>query len=542
MSDYKARVLEQAEIFAAPIPGNLPSGRDVSADDPAFDDIVSEIEKLSAISGGQPDWRDIVEKSSSLLKTKSKDVRLLVYSTIARLHVSGIDGLAESFAIALRVATVHWETMSPSPKNPAARPGTLARLFDWMNELAIPLLVPLEPTVASGDAFRAAQEFYDDLDSLLSERLAAAYSSTAGSRLRSLLRDKVRGIPEEIVETPATPSPTETTASPTSPTSERQASSESAMSAPEIPSIGSAADVMDALQALRSGILEAAKHLRKADPANAWAYRLHRTAIWLRIQTAPEAVSGKQTRLPSPGERRKALDAKLAGEQWLDLLNTAEELSGQFMYWLDLHRYVATAMDRLGATFLDARATVGREVVGFLQRFPAVLSLTFNDGTPFADSATQMWFEAELPKYGGGGGGAGSQAASAEDEEAARRFGEAKEMVAGGKLAEGLSLASQLAARAADARTRFRGRLVVGELALLASKPEVGRPILEQLVQEISNRQLEDWEPALCASALSTLLATYRAMGLDFDRPEIRPHYERLCRLDPAAGLKWSGS
>lgn len=541
MSEYKARVLEQAESYAAPIPGNLPSGRDVSADDPAFDDIVSEIEKLSAISGGLPDWRDVVEKSASLLTAKTKDVRLLVYSTIARLNASGIEGLAEALAIALRVATVHWETMSPSPKNPAARPGTLARLFDWMNELSIPLVVALEPTIANGDAFRAAQEFYDDLDSLLSERLGAAYSSTAGSRLRSLLRDKVRGIPEEVVEPPATASPTEGPS--VAAGSDRQtASSEATLSAPEIPSIGGAADVMDALQALRSGIVEAAKHLRKADPANAWAYRLHRTAIWLRIQTAPEAVSGKQTRLPSPGERRKALDAKLAGEQWLDLLNTAEELSGQFMYWLDLHRYVATAMDRLGATFLDARATVGREVVGFLQRFPAILSLTFSDGTPFADSATQMWFEAELSKYGQGGAGSGSQAASAEDEEAIRRFAEAKEMVAGGKLAEGLSLASQLAARAADAKTRFRGRLMVGELALLASKPEVGRPIVEQLVQEISNRQLEDWEPALCASALATLLATYRAMGLDFDRPEIRPHYDRLCRLDPAAGLKWSGS
>jgi hypothetical protein len=199
-------------------------------------------------------------------------------------------------------------------------------------------------------------------------------------------------------------------------------------------------------------------------------------------------------------------------------------------------------MDRLGALFMDARAALGREVVGFLQRFPTIVSLTYSDGSPLADPGTQAWLDEERSKHGQGGGGAGSNSASAEDEEVTKRFAEAKELVSQGKAAEGLGLASQLAARAADARLRFRGRLAVGELALQGGKADVGRPILEQLVSEIQGRQLEEWEPTLSASVLATLLATYRALGFDFERVEIRQLCDRLCRLDPAAALKWSGS
>lgn len=545
-SEYKTRLVETAEGFAAPVAVEPPSGPDVSYDDPNFESASSEIGKLTSISGGVPDWRLIVENATGILAKKSKDLRLLVWSAIARLHLQGIEGFSEGLAITCRVIAAHWDTMSPTAKPPSPRRARArANLFDWMNEQAMPLITSIEPSHANGEAFRAAHEFFGELDGLLAEKLGDAYSGTSGYQLKTLLGNKVRAIPPDLVEAPpVAPEPVvPAAAAPTPAYAEPSSAAPSAsIPAPAIPSVSGVDDAADALRSLGNGIVDVAKVLRHADAANPWPYRLHRAGIWLAIKVTPPA-EGNVTRLPPPPlENRKKLESRLNAEQWTELLNAAEEQSSQYKFWLDPHRLAALAMDRIGGNFADARAALGREVVAFTQRFPGIAKLSFNDKTPFADAATQMWLEQETSKYGGGGGAATSSAATAEDEEVAKRFAEAKGLVDGGKVAEGLFLANQLAARAADARLRFRGRLTVGELALQGGKPEVGRPILEQLVSEIETRGLDDWEPTLCASALSTLLAVYRALGLDLDGASIRPFRDRLCRLDPAAGLKWSGS
>jgi len=312
---------------------------------------------------------------------------------------------------------------------------------------------------------------------------------------------------------------------------------------PTVPVIAGVESVVPALRVLGEGICAAARHLRGADPANAAAYRLHRMGLWLTMNEAPLAEGGR-TRIRAPGaDVRRQLDAKASAEQWLDLLGAAEELTNQYILWLDLHRYVAMAMDRLGALFIEARKVVGREVVALIQRVPAIPTISFADGTPFADAGTQMWLDEAVAAFGGGGGGAASSSkATEEDEELERRFLEAGELVAGGKVAEGIGLAAQLAPRAADERHRFSGRLKVAELALQGGKPEVGRPILEALVNEIDERKLEDWDPSLCAATIGALVITYRALGTEVEKPAVQLLQNRLCRLDPVAALKWTGA
>ena len=119
-------------------------------------------------------------------------------------------------------------------------------------------------------------------------------------------------------------------------------------------------------------------------------------------------------------------------------------------------------------------------------------------------------------------------------------------MVREGKVPEGLAVATALADRGADARTRFKARLSVGKMALDAPRPEVARAMLEQLVADIDKFGLENWEPALCATTYAYLLTATRevARARGEGSPELVAKqqylFDKLCRLDPASAIKLS--
>src|SRR5690606_34523794 len=116
---------------------------------------------------------------------------------------------------------------------------------------------------------------------------------------------------------------------------------------------------------LGAGIVDAARHLRQADPASAWAYRLARVGAWLAVKQTPPAEGGK-TKIPPPQPNDAArLQSLFEAQQWADLLAHAEGLTGRFLFWLDLQRFVATALDRLGARYEDAQRAVVAEVLVF---------------------------------------------------------------------------------------------------------------------------------------------------------------------------------
>lgn len=85
-------------------------------------------------------------------------------------------------------------------------------------------------------------------------------------------------------------------------------------------------------------------------------------------------------------------------------------------------------------------------------------------------------------------------------------------------------------------RTRFLRRVQLAQLCLACGNDEIGRPILEQLAEEIELRNLEAWENMdVIAQPLALL---YRSMG-NSEETELdkRKLYSRICRLDPARAL-----
>lgn len=532
---YREEVTQKIASLAAPISEAGPAGVDISYD-PDFEAIKAEIDKLSSIDNSEPSWTRVQDLAATLLSTKGKDLRVVSWMTVAKAKTQGWKGFAEGLAVYEGVCRAFWDTMYPEARRARPRLNAIA----WMADMVNQTLLPSNVTFADGDAVRLCDELLKELDPLFAEKLGDAY--VGPGQLRSLLRDKLSSIPEPAAAGTVAP-PVEAAPSP------GQASPAS-VGAPQagaaVATATSASDVESAVTANGAAIVQAAAVLRAADVARPWSYLLQRYGTWIIVEETPPANDGR-TYVPGPGDSLlQNLNELREGQKWLDLLNTAEALTSDYVFWLDPHRFVAAAMDRLGPQFLAARAVVGREVTHFVARLPNLENLTFSDGMPFADMQTKTWLEEEAKKYGGGGGSSAAAAAiSAEDEEIAKRFAEAQTMVAEGKLADGLSTALALADRAADARSRFRARLSVGKMALDAAKPELARAMLEHLVGDVDRHELETWEPATSATLYALLVtATREVVRAKGGSPELDARqqclFDKLCRLDPASAIKLS--
>lgn len=518
--------------FCEPIAGGSPVGADLSYDQ-EFEEVKQEIDKLVSITEGQPNWSMVVVVSEELLRNRSKDFRLLTWIAIAKFHTSGIPGLIFGLALLRDCSAKFWDDMHPSLKRKRAR----ANLLGWLSEQAAAKLGSYEQKdlkQTDAEPLGAIETIYTELDSFYRDKLAELYPGMG--TLRSIAREKLRLIPDQKKPEPppqAAAPPAGGGGTATASPAPAAASSAAAISAsgPE--------DADKAITALGKSLREIALVLRHADPAQAHSYRLHRVGLWLSVKQAPPVENGR-SRLPAPGaDDKKRLERLQSGRQWVDLIEAAEGLTAQYRFWLDPHRMIDQAMEQLGALFMQARETVASEVATFCARLPGVSQSKFSDGMPFADPATESWLQEHAL---GSGGAAASAAVSEEDAEIARRFDEARDLIKQGRVPEGLGLATQLATRGPDGRTRFKSRLAIAQMAVLGGQPKVALAILGALALEGEQHHLEEWEPELCAQVYSTQVAGLRALNpKERLAEEEKALFAKLSRLDPASALRLAG-
>lgn len=515
---------ERTAPLVAPIAGG--AGTDVTFE-PEFENLKKEIDKLSSVES-KPDWKVVNVGASAILKDKSKDFRVAIWNTVALTQAKSFDGFAEGLVILHTLVTSFWDTMYPDVKRGRAR----ANLVGFLTDQAVKVIEKVDVTRGNGEAVKVCDDMLNGIDSVLAEKLGDVYSGLG--QLRNVMRDKVRQIPPE-------------------PTAAQEAGGDGATGAAEappgvqVPVATGNADAEPALFFHGDAIVEIGHVLRNEDSTNASAYRLTRVGAWLPVRDVPPNDNGV-TGFPSVGDP-SGLAAAIEGGQFIEVVQAVEGDFPRNPFRLDLHRYCATALDRLGPTYAAAREALGREVVAFVSRLKGIDKLLYSDQVPFADNATRAWIEEEVGKYGGGGGKGPSKAqlaVDAEEQEIKARFEEARSMVLAGSVLEGLQLGVALSARGGDARARFRARLKVAEMALEGNKRELARPMLEALVDEVESHHLETWEPALCVPVYSSLLACLR--GGRTPEEGVTPEqlsretylFDKLCRLDPAAAVKAS--
>jgi len=250
-------------------------------------------------------------------------------------------------------------------------------------------------------------------------------------------------------------------------------------------------------------------------------------------------------------ETRQNLKRLSSESNWEELLRVALVTAGEpcGRAWLDVQRYIWKASNEAG--YYSIATTVIAALQSLLKDIPELATWTLDDDTPVANPETQHWLE-EMVKLVSAESTAQNEEAqfmpvatydsqstsSGEgvEELAPDAFDLARDMIRRGQLSPAIQLLVRDAAQQPSGRARFQRRLQVAQLCAGAGQNKIAHPLLEELVKEIEQRNLEEWEASeMIAQPLALLLGCLDSSN---DTNGVREAlFSRLCRIDPIAAM-----
>ena len=492
------------ELGKTPIPGGNPAGEDVRLD-ADFEALSGEIEKLSSPAGaGSLDWKKVVSLSSDILTHKSKDILVACYLCVGLLRIEGLDGLAKGIGVLRDMLEMYWEDLFPAKKRMKARRNAI----DWWMER-------VKSIIAGGGTEKwpndKKDKFVEDLkaiDAFLGENMDdAPIMAPFIASIASMI--ELERIEEDK------PAPAAGAARPKEVYPE--------MDADKLLKQG-----LDILSRLASTIMQ-------QEPMSALYFRLNRVVAWLSVTSLPPSTDGK-TLIPPPGEQvMNVLRNLYQSGNWKDLLQAAESRVPEFLFWIDLSRYSAESLDKLG--YRDVGEAVAAETSLYVKRLPGLERLAFSDGAPFAGEETREWLKSISLQAAGrqeipAGNDVGDLYASI-----SREIVDALELIRTNKLAEALSSFRGKLDQASSARERFIWEIGFCRLLNQAGQKHLSDPYQRELLEYIDVYKVEQWEPALAVEALTTVLSGIRLQEGEKDEGLVKRIFDRITALNPVRAL-----
>jgi type VI secretion system protein ImpA len=295
-----------------------------------------------------------------------------------------------------------------------------------------------------------------------------------------------------------------------------------------------------------SRVQACAQFFQKDRPASPVAYLLQ-ASVRLGEMREQGSYASYDFLVSPPTETRQNLKKLASESSWEDLLNAAVAALGEpcGRAWLDVHRYIWKASYEAGYSAISA--SVIATVQSLLKDIPELSTWTLNDDTPTANPETQRWLEEiVIPKppepvvQHGAGPSEPVYAAVHESEEPGEDappdvLDIAKDMIRRGQLPQAIQLLVRDAAQQPSGRARFQRRLQVAQLCVSAGQSKVAHPVLEELVKEIDQRRLEEWEASeMIAPPMALLLKCLDPSSSNGVREAL---FAKLCRIDPTAAM-----
>lgn len=478
-----------------------------------YEEIESELNKGSSLyETGRTDWPKVKEGCEVLLRTQSKDLRLVVWLSWALHQSDSFIGLLAGLGVLRFLCEHHWADIHPTKAR--TRIGAIAWLLSRLEQV----FTEDVPVKEQLPLFRALVEHLEALDGLFTAQLGndAPLMLPMRRRLATMVKRAAEGLP--------------------APGSVGAVVAQVKQAATQLLTPGAPIDnEKDANKLLRA-------QQESARPLCAWwlrqkatdlrALRLNRTLLWLSVDALPERNAEQITPLRCvPRDRLASFGERMAAGKYADLLVELEASVVRAPFWFDGHRMVWECLQALSAEM--AMREVEIQLALFIQRLPGIVELRFHDGQPFADPETRAWISGSVMPHLQ----AASPVRAVQTGESLPAWEQALSDVEPLLRKDGLKAAVQVLKQgllaANGGREHFFWHFCLARLCHQAKKYELARTQLETLDQQLHQTGINLWEPDL---ALAVLHLLHNCCELLPQNHAVRERKEeihrRLCHLD----------
>lgn len=528
-----------------PISDSSPSGEDVRYD-PDFEILQAEIDKLSTVTADSvTNWDVVIAKSALILEKKSKNLLVAAYLGAGLSVTHGIPGIAASTVILHDIIDGFWETLFPPKKRMRGRLNAISWWFERIrNSLEQYSGEPIDQEILN-----KLQAAITNLDRTLSEK-------SDDAPILSSLREYVNRLPAKEVpqETPSPPEDATVQTETIRPEQPQPAvvpvapqptpvQAVSVPSPPPVPQLStdSAENVQQLLNFGLEQLSTVADILLQTAPENFKSYQLRRLAAWTSIARTPPAENGRTMIPPPDSQIMQSLSAMFTKGDYAACLKASESRIGESLFWLDLSRLSAQSLDSMGAEYKEAGDTVRNVTAAYVERLPQIITLSFADGTPFADASTKEWL-AGLRKS--------SDTATSNGEEVsiesrfAKALSQGADLIRDNKRIEAIAQLKDTLNGAVTPQEQYLFSAAMARLLTGMGRSDLAQANVDAIISTIDNFTLERWDPNL---ALIGLEAAYMALTAYQEGDTLSTESKRtdiimrMTRLDPSRTLEVVG-
>ncbi|MCW5204808.1 type VI secretion system protein TssA, partial [Desulfobulbus sp. N2] len=457
-----------------------------------------------------------------------------------QLHLAGLDGLYSGIRVYTDLLKNYWDTLFPKKKRMRGRVAAV----EWWLEKTVAAMERLGRQAVVEEVKAALLEQCEQLHRLLQELFSEPPSLSALLAMIKEIPIEAATYAEVIEESPAEqppiPGPAEVEKPPAD-ISPKEVPARRAKPVAEqndtVRELASAEDALHSLRAANEQIKRAALFLVENNPADPTGHRSLRQALWAELDALPPAVEQK-TIIPSPELYiLTTLQELVAREDWANLASVAAMQSSQYLFWLDLQRYCATGLEKLGIRYADAYDVVCQETAALLRRLSGVTELQFADGTPFADQETKDWcqgLDSGSMDLTAGLQSVGSEAAQGAFHDA---VAQAQAFLREHKLIDGVRILQKGIENAASGKEAMQWRLALIQLLLEGKTAKTAYAHCQILVEDIERYRLETWDPAQAVLIYTVCCHCLKAVSAKLFKERSGEFMNRIARLNPAEAL-----
>ncbi|MFL7963422.1 type VI secretion system protein TssA [Pseudomonas kielensis] len=478
-----------------------------------YEALEREVSKAQSMhESGHVDWLKVLEASEALLRTQSKDLRVVAWLVWALYQCESFQGLLAGLGLLQHLCRHHWLDIHPLKNR------TRAASINWLmprleqafgDDIAIKEQLPM---------FRHLAEQLEGLDAACTTHLGddAPLLLPLCRRLNTMIQRTTENLPQ-------------TGAIGTVVAQVKHVATQ--LLTPGTP-IENEKEAHKALRAQQEGARPLCTWWLKQKATDARALRLNRTMLWLAIDVLPERNAEQVTQLRGlPADKLKAYQDRLQQGDYADLLVEIEASLATAPFWFDGQRLAWECLQGLNAEL--AMSEVEVHFALFIKRLPGIIELRWHDGTPFADAATRGWIATQVMPHLQSP--CGAPIADVADTHAPWELAldEAEAILRKDGLKPAVQALRQAMQGAHGTRERFLWQFALARLCFSARKYELTKVQLEVLDQTLRNAGLNIWEPLLELQVLHLLHSCCELLPQSHSIRECKEEtHRRLCHLD----------